>query len=708
MTPEDDEIYIAHVGWLTYERGDDVLRCLREGWFEYREQAFLWLYLRDGDVVVDCGAHAGLYSTLSAAILRNQGRVIAIEPHPRTVTLLSRNLQSCNATCATVVEAALSSFVGAAPLYPGGPARSAYSSMFPIDGSVSGFQVKTTTVDALCEEQRLERIDFFKVDAEGSELQVLEGASRTIGRGRLPVVMVEFTEANLVGAGLDSRKLFEEILSRGYLVCRFDRDLCQLEPIQYEAPIQYENCFATTDLLMVNRRLREAAPQRQRIARELLRRGALCDNLRSQLDISEADRATRLKVIEERGDRLAGLDAERSSLTAEIDDLRSQLDMSEADRAARLKVIAEQGDRLARLDAERAEEIDILRSQLDISEADRAARLKVIDEQGEQLARLEAERSSLAAEIDNLRSQLDISEADRAAMRQSLSWKLTAPLRLAHRAITRSTPTVEASPALSTNRATGSTADSPDEASARSAHDYRPKVPSVKSARDPAVKIVSIHAPKAAGTSLLHIFHSMFGEASVLRDYDDDPANPFTAHNLDPEGWLTRRPTALPGVVKVVHGHFPACKYDLLSDAIRVTFLRHPVDNLISIYLFWRRLSSDSNPLHRYFVEQKLDIFGFARLPSIRYLLSRSYFGDWDMGRLDFIGRFDRRAEDLRRLGILLGLPIDEPLLSLHVNQTLPPGAEGEREALKADRSTMDRLADILIEDIRFYERYAL
>jgi len=681
---------------------------LREGWFEYREQAFLWLYLRDGDVVVDCGAHAGLYSTLSAAILRNQGRVIAIEPHPRTVTLLSRNLQSCNATCATVVEAALSSFVGAAPLYPGGPARSAYSSMFPIDGSVSGFQVKTTTVDALCEEQRLERIDFFKVDAEGSELQVLEGASRTIGRGRLPVVMVEFTEANLVGAGLDSRKLFEEILSRGYLVCRFDRDLCQLEPIQYEAPIQYENCFATTDLLMVNRRLREAAPQRQRIARELLRRGALCDNLRSQLDISEADRATRLKVIEERGDRLAGLDAERSSLTAEIDDLRSQLDMSEADRAARLKVIAEQGDRLARLDAERAEEIDILRSQLDISEADRAARLKVIDEQGEQLARLEAERSSLAAEIDNLRSQLDISEADRAAMRQSLSWKLTAPLRLAHRAITRSTPTVEASPALSTNRATGSTADSPDEASARSAHDYRPKVPSVKSARDPAVKIVSIHAPKAAGTSLLHIFHSMFGEASVLRDYDDDPANPFTAHNLDPEGWLTRRPTALPGVVKVVHGHFPACKYDLLSDAIRVTFLRHPVDNLISIYLFWRRLSSDSNPLHRYFVEQKLDIFGFARLPSIRYLLSRSYFGDWDMGRLDFIGRFDRRAEDLRRLGILLGLPIDEPLLSLHVNQTLPPGAEGEREALKADRSTMDRLADILIEDIRFYERYAL
>jgi hypothetical protein len=96
-----------------------------------------------------------------------------------------------------------------------------------------------------------------------------------------------------------------------------------------------------------------------------------------------------------------------------------------------------------------------------------------------------------------------------------------------------------------------------------------------------------------------------------------------------------------------------------------------------------------------------------ARLPMIRFLLSRSYFGDWDMRRLDFIGCFDRQAEDLRRLGVLLGLPLDEGLLSLHVNRTLPPGAEGEREVLKADRLTIDRLTDLLVEDIRFYERYA-
>ena len=42
-------------GWRI-ERGDDVGRYLREGWFEFAEQALWWLYLRPGDSVIDWGA----------------------------------------------------------------------------------------------------------------------------------------------------------------------------------------------------------------------------------------------------------------------------------------------------------------------------------------------------------------------------------------------------------------------------------------------------------------------------------------------------------------------------------------------------------------------------------------------------------------------------------------------------------------------------
>ena len=65
-------------------------------------------------------------------------------------------------------------------------------------------------------------------------------------------------------------------------------------------------------------------------------------DLRRHFDESEADRAARLKVIEEQGGRLGTMEAERNDLAAQLADLRRHFDESEADRAARLEVIQEQ------------------------------------------------------------------------------------------------------------------------------------------------------------------------------------------------------------------------------------------------------------------------------------------------------------------------------------------------------------------------------
>jgi 2-polyprenyl-3-methyl-5-hydroxy-6-metoxy-1,4-benzoquinol methylase len=78
------------------------------------------------------------------------------------------------------------------------------------------------------------------------------------------------------------------------------------------------------------------------------------------------------------------LQHEKAELAAIYDDLRQQLDASEADREARLQVIQEQGAQLRDLDQERTH----LRQQLDASEADREARLQLIQEQGAQLDQL--------------------------------------------------------------------------------------------------------------------------------------------------------------------------------------------------------------------------------------------------------------------------------------------------------------------------------
>lgn len=66
----------------------------------------------------------------------------------------------------------------------------------------------------------------------------------------------------------------------------------------------------------------------------------------------EADRAARLRVIEEQGQRLGGVEAERNELRAQLADVQQQFAAAEADRAARLQMIEQQGVEVMRLQRE--------------------------------------------------------------------------------------------------------------------------------------------------------------------------------------------------------------------------------------------------------------------------------------------------------------------------------------------------------------------
>jgi hypothetical protein len=202
---------------------------------------------------------------------------------------------------------------------------------------------------------------------------------------------------------------------------------------------------------------------------------------------------------------------------------------------------------------------------------------------------------------------------------------------------------------------------------------------------------------------MLALWKQAFGEDRVLMDYDDPPGNPSANFIIDPLGWEEHRPTILEDHIQVVHGHFRPEKYDLVKDAFRMTILRHPVDNLISIYCYWKKIPPQPNAVHQYFLTNNLDVLGLARLPIIRNLYRDTYFGGWDMGKLDFIGRHETRIDDLQRLAGMLGLSIDA---NLHLNATEPEGVNLEKEAILADSRLMDQLYNLLDNDISFYEKH--
>lgn len=135
--------------------------------------------IREGDVVLDCGANIGV--TVQEALLAKAKKIVAIELAPENLECLRRNFPK-------EIES------GQVVLYPKGvwdkddtltlnvdPTNSAADSVvMKPEGAQGKMQVPLTTVDKIVAELKLEKVDYIKMDIEGAEPNALRGAKETI------------------------------------------------------------------------------------------------------------------------------------------------------------------------------------------------------------------------------------------------------------------------------------------------------------------------------------------------------------------------------------------------------------------------------------------------------------------------------------------------------------------------------------------------
>lgn len=143
---------------------------------------FFKKYLKQGDTVIDIGAHIGLYSVFFAK--HTNGKIFSFEPTPSTAAVLRETIRinHCQKNV-TVLQAAVADKPGVATFYADDADVHTGNSLVELDlgeGSTrkGAYQVPVTSVDAIREENKL-KIDFLKIDAEGVELDVLKGARNT-------------------------------------------------------------------------------------------------------------------------------------------------------------------------------------------------------------------------------------------------------------------------------------------------------------------------------------------------------------------------------------------------------------------------------------------------------------------------------------------------------------------------------------------------
>jgi FkbM family methyltransferase len=170
--------------------------CLFDN-YEPCETAFVRKHLRKGEVFLDIGANIGWFTLLASTIVGETGSIFAFEPRPETAEHLRQTIEAnllsdrialrqCGLADAEGVAFINSAFE---TNNPGG----SFVLPHPAGGDMESAPIALRTLDSF----KFEKVDFIKMDVEGSEMKVVKGGMRTISRCR-PIILSEINPSALV------------------------------------------------------------------------------------------------------------------------------------------------------------------------------------------------------------------------------------------------------------------------------------------------------------------------------------------------------------------------------------------------------------------------------------------------------------------------------------------------------------------------------
>jgi FkbM family methyltransferase len=174
--------------------------------------------LKPGMTVLDIGANMGDYTLVAARTVGGEGAVVAFEPDPVNFALLLKNVSLGGYKNVTCVRKALSNSPGRCNLYLdklnlGCHSLSSANTYTP----ASSANVETDTIDSFVSSAPGRRVDFLKIDAQGAEGLILDGAAETLARHNV-TIFAEFWPWGLLNMGTDPGAFLDKLRLLGYKI----------------------------------------------------------------------------------------------------------------------------------------------------------------------------------------------------------------------------------------------------------------------------------------------------------------------------------------------------------------------------------------------------------------------------------------------------------------------------------------------------------
>jgi len=205
--------------------GDQLSRGIFcNGCHEPQLTSLLLPLLKPGMTVFDIGANIGYYTLLMARKVGRAGRVHAFEINDHVIDLLAQNLQRANVGNVTLVRRAVARTTGEVEFFvprAGDEAEGSLRKSARYDAART-VRVASVSLDDYIRENKIEKVDLMKIDVEGAEYEVFEGAKNLLSSEHRPIIMFEALDTACMGFGVSWLDVVEKLKSFDYRIHQGD------------------------------------------------------------------------------------------------------------------------------------------------------------------------------------------------------------------------------------------------------------------------------------------------------------------------------------------------------------------------------------------------------------------------------------------------------------------------------------------------------
>lgn len=171
-----------------------------------KEYEFYTKYIKEGMKIIDVGAHTGENMAIFSRLTGPMGHVYCFEPIPPTYERLSKVVHAMGKKNVRLFHLALDRTKGVVNMQYFGFEKSSLSRLQYLgspktlgnrnegENQEIGelFSVRTETLDAMINKLEIDYVDLLKIDVEGHEINVLEGARSAFTEKRIRCCIFEF------------------------------------------------------------------------------------------------------------------------------------------------------------------------------------------------------------------------------------------------------------------------------------------------------------------------------------------------------------------------------------------------------------------------------------------------------------------------------------------------------------------------------------